>query len=60
MSLIHGYSRPLSLLYRTGFLTRLLFTRSQRRNSGNVVRCESHWEVVTTLADLDLERERGY
>jgi len=59
MSLIHGFCRPLYLLNRTGLLTRLLFTRTQLRNIGNVIRCESHRDVLTTLADVDLERERG-
>lgn len=58
MSIIHGFGRVLSVLNRMLPLTEYLYTKSQRRNIGNIVRCESHHEVLVTLADMDLASER--
>jgi poly-gamma-glutamate synthesis protein (capsule biosynthesis protein) len=59
MSILHGYGPLLYFLNKKGLLTRLLYTRPQLRNIGNLVRCESHREVLLTLARLNLEEERG-
>jgi poly-gamma-glutamate synthesis protein (capsule biosynthesis protein) len=58
LSMLHGFSRPLYLLNWTGLLTRLLYTKSQIRNIFNLIRCESHREVLTTLSDTHLEAAR--
>jgi poly-gamma-glutamate synthesis protein (capsule biosynthesis protein) len=58
MSALLGFGRVLAKLNRGGWMTRLLCTRSQLRSMGNVVRCESHREVLLTLAQLRLEEER--
>lgn len=58
MTLVSGFRRPLPRLNRKGALTRLLCSRTQRRAMGAMFRCESHREVVITLADLDLQAER--
>lgn len=44
----------MKLLNRTMTLTRLFYSRSQLRNTGNLVRCESHREVMETLAQMDI------
>lgn len=58
LSLVHGFPEPLRLLNRRGLLTRMLYSRAGLRIIGNLVRCESHREVLTTLAAIDLEREQ--
>ena len=51
---------PSCLLKRTGLLTRARRTKTEFPNIGNDIRCESHREVLTTLAQscLDFERQR--
>ena len=58
MSSLLGLGRTLRFVNRRGLLTRLLLSRHDRRAIGNMVRCESHREVLQTLADIDLEREQ--
>jgi len=58
MNLVSGFRRPLARLNRGGVLTRLFSAPTQRRAMGAMFRCESHREVVITLADLDLAAER--
>ncbi|HQK02547.1 MAG TPA: CapA family protein [Verrucomicrobiota bacterium] len=60
MNCVSGFRRPLARLNRGGVLTRLLSDRTRRRAMGAMFRCESHREVVITLADLDLKAEREH
>ena len=58
MSMALAMGKLLSKLNRNGFVTRLLYRRGNLRTMGNVIRCESHREVLIRIADSDIDEER--
>src|SRR5439155_7441162 len=58
LSMVLGMGNTLRRFNRTGVITRFFYRRGALRTMGNVIRCESHREVLITLANEDLERER--
>lgn len=58
MSMVLAMGNFLRKLNRTGLITRLFYQRGNLRTMGNVIRCESHREVLITIADNDVDAER--